>query len=36
VDSELMRQTEVYFNPGVHHKSFKIKSRDLIKLCKGK
>lgn len=36
VDPELMRQNEVYFNPGVHHKSFKVKSRDLKKLCKGK
>ncbi len=23
----------VYFNPGVHDKSFKIKARDLKKLC---
>jgi len=28
-----MRQTHVYFNPGVHHKSFKVTSRDLKKLC---
>jgi Ala-tRNA(Pro) deacylase len=33
MDPELLRKTEVYFNPGVHHKSFKIKSRDLKKLC---
>lgn len=36
VDPELTRQTYVYFNPGVHHKSFKITSRDLKKLCGGK
>jgi Ala-tRNA(Pro) deacylase len=35
MDPELLRKTEVYFNPGVHHKSFKIKSRDLKKLCQG-
>ncbi len=35
VDPELTRQTYVYFNPGVHHKSFKITSRDLKKLCGG-
>jgi len=36
VDPELTRRTYVYFNPGVHHKSFKITSRDLKKLCGGK
>ena len=36
MDPELLRKTEVYFNPGVHHKSFKIKSRDLKKLCQEK
>ncbi len=35
VDPELTRQTYVYFNPGVHDKSFKINSRDLKKLCGG-
>jgi len=33
LDGDLMRQTHVYFNPGVHHKSFKVTSRDLKKLC---
>lgn len=36
LDPELMRQAFVYFNPGVHHKSFKVSSRDLKKLCQGK
>jgi Ala-tRNA(Pro) deacylase len=36
VAPELMRQTYVYFNPGVHHKSFKVTSRDLKKLCQSK
>jgi Cys-tRNA(Pro) deacylase len=36
LDPELMRQTHVYFNPGVHHKSFKVTSRDLKKLCQKK
>jgi len=34
LDPDLMRQTYVYFNPGVHDKSFKVTSRDLKKLCK--
>ncbi len=33
LDGELMHQSFVYFNPGVHHKSFKVKSGDLKKLC---
>ena len=33
-DPDLTRQAYLYFNPGVHHKSIKIKSRDLKKLCK--
>ncbi len=34
LDPDLMRQTYVYFNPGVHHKSFKVTSRDLKTLCR--
>ena len=34
LDGDLMRQTYVYFNPGVHHKSFRVTSRDLKKLCR--
>ena len=33
MDPELTTQTQVYFNPGVHHKSCRIQARDLIKLC---
>ncbi len=33
LDGELMHQSFVYFNPGVHHKSFKVTPRDLKKLC---
>ena len=33
MDAELLQQAYVYFNPGVHHKSFKVRSRDLQKLC---
>ncbi len=36
VDGELLHQNYVYFNPGVHHKSFKVTSRDLKKLCRSK
>lgn len=36
MDPDLIKKTYVYFNPGVHHKSFKIKSWDLRKLCKPK
>lgn len=36
LDGELMRQPVVYFNPGVHHKSFKVSPRDLKKLCLAK
>lgn len=36
LDPDLMKQAQVYFNPGVHHKSFKVSSRDLKKLCGGK
>ncbi len=34
LDGELMHQSAVYFNPGVHHKSFKVTPRELKKLCK--
>ncbi len=33
-DSELSLQTHVYFNPGVHHRSFKITSQNMELLCK--
>ena len=34
MDADLLQQTYVYFNPGVHHKSFKVRSRDLQKICR--
>lgn len=36
MDPELTKKDTVYFNPGVHDKSFKIKAWDLKKLCKPK
>lgn len=33
MDSDLTKKNYVYFNPGVHDKSFKIKAWDLKKLC---
>jgi len=36
LDGELMHQSSVYFNPGVHHKSFKVTPRELKKLCQAK
>lgn len=33
VDGQLLHQEYVFFNPGVHDKSFKITSRELKKLC---
>jgi Ala-tRNA(Pro) deacylase len=33
MDPDLTKKNFVYFNPGVHHKSFKIKAWDLKKLC---
>ncbi|MEJ2097602.1 MAG: YbaK/EbsC family protein [Deltaproteobacteria bacterium] len=33
MDPDMMKQEYVYFNPGVHHKSIKVTSRDLRKLC---
>jgi Ala-tRNA(Pro) deacylase len=34
VDPDLTKKDFVYFNPGVHDKSFKVKAWDLNKLCK--
>lgn len=34
MDPELARKKFVYFNPGVHDKSFKIKAWDLKRLCR--
>jgi Ala-tRNA(Pro) deacylase len=36
MDKDLVRKEVVYFNPGVHDKSFKIKAWDLKKLCQPK
>jgi len=36
MDPDIIKKEFVYFNPGVHHKSYKIKSWDLKKLCKPK
>ena len=36
MDTELSKKEYVYFNPGVHHKSFKVKAWDLKKMCKPK
>jgi len=36
LDGALLHQKFVYFNPGVHNKSFKVTSRDLKKLCQKK
>jgi Cys-tRNA(Pro) deacylase len=33
LDGELMHEKDVYFNPGVHHKSFKLRPKELKKLC---
>ena len=33
MDPDLTKKNYVYFNPGVHDKSFKIKAWDLKKLC---
>ena len=33
LDGELMHQSSVYFNPGVHDKSFKVTPKELKKLC---
>jgi Ala-tRNA(Pro) deacylase len=34
MDPGLKDHSQVYFNPGVHHKSCRIQTRDLIELCK--
>jgi Cys-tRNA(Pro) deacylase len=36
MDRELLQKDIVYFNPGVHDKSFKVKSWDLRRLCNPK
>jgi Ala-tRNA(Pro) deacylase len=36
MDKDLIQKEYVYFNPGVHDKSFKIKAWDLKKLCNPK
>ena len=36
MDKELLKKDIVYFNPGVHNKSFKVKAWDLKKLCNPK
>ena len=36
MDKELLKKDVVYFNPGVHNKSFKVKAWDLRKLCRPK
>ncbi len=36
MDPEMTKKDFVYFNPGVHDKSFKIKAWDLKKLCNPK
>jgi Ala-tRNA(Pro) deacylase len=36
MDPDLTKKNFVYFNPGVHDKSFKIKAWDLKKLCNPK
>jgi Cys-tRNA(Pro) deacylase len=33
MDPDLIKKKFVYFNPGVHDKSFKVKAWDLKKLC---
>ncbi|GAB4279075.1 MAG: hypothetical protein Kow0092_34890 [Deferrisomatales bacterium] len=33
LDRDLTRRSHVYFNPGVHHRSFRVSSRDLKRLC---
>ncbi|MBI5578136.1 MAG: YbaK/EbsC family protein [Deltaproteobacteria bacterium] len=36
LDPDITQKEFVYFNPGVHHKSYKVRSRDLKKLCQPK
>ncbi len=36
MDKDLLKKEMLYFNPGVHNKSFKVKGWDLRKLCNPK
>jgi Ala-tRNA(Pro) deacylase len=36
MDPDMVKKEYVYFNPGVHDKSIKVKSWDLKKLCRPK
>jgi Cys-tRNA(Pro) deacylase len=36
MDKELLKKDVLYFNPGVHNKSFKVRAWDLRKLCNPK
>jgi Cys-tRNA(Pro) deacylase len=36
MDKELLKKDFLYFNPGAHNKSFKVKAWDLRKLCNPK
>jgi len=36
MDKDLLKKDIVYFNPGVHNKSFKVRAWDLKKLCNAK
>jgi len=36
MDKELLKKDVLYFNPGVHNKSFKVRTWDLRKLCNPK
>jgi Cys-tRNA(Pro) deacylase len=36
MDKELLKKDILYFNPGVHNKSFKVRAWDLRKLCNPK
>jgi Cys-tRNA(Pro) deacylase len=36
MDKELLKKDVLYFNPGIHNKSFKVKAWDLRKLCNPK
>ncbi len=35
IDKDLFKEAHLYFNPGTHTKTIKIKSEDLRKLVKG-
>jgi Cys-tRNA(Pro) deacylase len=34
MDPDLLTKGQVYFNPGVHDKSFKVSARDLEQVCR--